>query len=165
MKKLLHLFVIVLVAVSVVGCGSNNNVSVHDDLLNYANVEIQKVVGLEDSVAQSYESVSGNNYTDDPTMLNALENDIIPGSSKLIEAAKNIKPQTKELTDVHDIYISAINDQHDAFKTMVPALEKQNVDGITKANEKLDSAREKTRNYLDELEILADKNGVTFNKD
>lgn len=164
MKKTLLLLVFVIMAVALVACGANTNgdKSVHDDLLNYGNVELKKLTSLETSVGQTYESVSGENYSDDSTMLAALEDKIIPESEELVEAAENLDIESKEVQDVHDIYISATRDQHQSFETMVEALKNQNPDQITEANEKMDSARSKSADYLDELKSLAEENNVNF---
>ena len=166
MKKLLIFFIFIIASVGLIGCGNSNNTksneTVKEDLLNYANVELPKIVGLEDSVANSYESVTGESYTNDEAIISELETKIIPESSKLIESAKNIVPKTQEVKDVHAIYLSAVEEQHSAFNTMTPALKEQNLDKINEANKKLDSARSKTESYLNELQALANKNGVNF---
>ena len=164
MKKIMVFFLFILMSIGIVGCGSNNdgNEAVKEDLLNYANVELQKIVATEETVANSYESVTGTSYTTDENVISALESKIIPESSKLIEAARNIVPKTSEVQDVHAIYLSAVDEQHSAFNTMLPALKEQNLDKIKEANKKLDSARAKTEDYLKELQALATKNDIDF---
>lgn len=142
------------------GCSTN---SVKEDLLNYSNKELPKIVDLENEVVSGYEGVSGDNYTDDITMYNALLNEIIPASKKLIEAAEDITPKTKEVREIHELYISSINHQNSAFVIILSALETQDFEKINSANEKLDLARKENRDFLQQIKELGEKNSVKFN--
>ena len=159
MKKVISAVVISLVCLSFVGCSDN---PIQEDLLNYSNKELTKIVDVENEVIEGFDSVSGDNYTDDETMYYALQNEIIPASLELIEAAERITPSTKEVREIHEIYISSINHQHSAFIILLSALETQDYGQVNAANEKMDLARTESRDFLASLKELGKENDVEF---
>lgn len=148
-----------LLIITISGC-SRNNTEVQDDILNYINVELPKLVELESTVIEGYESVTGDNYTDDETLYNALQNEIIPSSLDLIDAAEEIVPETEDVRVVHEIYLSAINKENSAFTTILSAIENQDYDKVSLANDKLTDARKELRDFNSNLDDLAEDNDI-----
>ena len=68
---------------------------VQEDLLNYINTELPTVADLETEAMQKYESVTGDNYTDDFVLYETLSNEIIPTYRKFVEGLEELKPKTK----------------------------------------------------------------------
>ncbi len=139
---------------------SSSGGRVQEDLIHYLNVELPIIVPIESEVIEIYESVSGENYMDDETMYYVVEDEVIPASLQLIDMAEDIRPNTKEVRRVHEIYISAINEQHAGFTMILQALTTQDGNEVAKANEKLTLARKQMRDYLEEINELADRNNV-----
>lgn len=159
MKKGLIILFVFLITITLYGCGND---VVQEDLLNYINEELPKIVDLESTVIEGYDNVSGNNYTNDEVMYLSIRDEILPASLRLIEAAEDITPETKEVKDIHEIYISAINTQNSAFTTILSALETQDYEKISIANEKLDDSRKKMRDYTSSITELAKEHNVEF---
>lgn len=142
---------------------SDDQIAVQEDLLNYINVELLKIVDIEAIVTEGYDSVSGDNYTDDYTMYNMIEQEVLPASVELVDTAEGIEVSTKEVRDIHELYIEAVNIQHQAFGIILSAIEKQDYELISEANEKLSEARKKMRDYMDSIEALSVEVGVELN--
>ena len=158
MKKVFQgVCVVMILAIS--GCGTNEK---KDDLLNYINNELSKIIDIENAVIVGYDAVSGGNDMDDDEMYEALEKKIIPNSLKLIKLAETIMPKTRELRAIHEIYLEAINTQRQALVMILSVFEKEDSSLVDQANEKLADARKSARDFLLELREYAKKNNVTI---
>lgn len=153
--KLLILLVLSLSILS--GCGKP---SVREDLSNYVNRELPKITGLEDEAVAEYNSVSGENYKNDGIMYDALINTIIPKYKKFIDGLEKINPKTTEVKKVHKLYLDGANEQYKGFVSIKTAIEKQNIELITEANNHLEAGRNGIDSFLRELNDLADKYNV-----
>ena len=150
-KKLMCLSGLFFICV-VVASGCKNKQQT--ELIDYINKEIPPIAKLETKVTNEYEAVSGDNFSNDQVMQDALLNEIIPNSSKLIDTAEAVVIVNKQLRDAHEIYIAAINKQHNAFNLIVNALNTADVEMVSKANILLSEARKGMRNFLSEINNL-----------
>ncbi|MDZ5471331.1 hypothetical protein SM124_06180 [Bacillus sp. 31A1R] len=160
MKKVL--FGLFTCLVILTGCFGN---PVQDDLLNYINEEIQPLADLETKAMDAYDSVTGANYTDDQTTYNTIKDEVVPTYRDFIDKLEAIKPETEEVSKLHEQYIDAANMQHSAFIIILDALEKADTGLITEANDKLAEARKGIRSYQKDLEKLAEENNVEFEEE
>lgn len=125
-----------------------------NDLINYYNKTMPPLAELEVKVTDGYAAVSGDNFTSDQAMYDALVNTIIPKSSELIESAESVIIPNKDIRRVHEIYLTAINKQQKAFQLIATAIEVGDPAKIDEANALLDEARKGTREFLAENENL-----------
>ncbi|BAU28922.1 hypothetical protein DFP93_103231 [Aneurinibacillus soli] len=148
-----------LLALFLVGCGQSE---VSKDLVDYINNKLPELAKVETDAVRDYESVSGKNFKNDEIMYNKLQDSVIPKYRDFVGKLEAIKPATKELQAVHEIYIQAANKQYSAFVQMSDALEKQDAGLLAQANDKLAEGRKGIRQWQTEIEALAKKNNVTF---
>ena len=143
------------------GLSSCSN-EVSDDLLDYINKQLPKVADNESEAVELYESVSGDNYTDDERMYSVIKNDVVPIYKKFIDGLKSISSEikTEEVQKVHQQYIEAASLQYDGFLLILSAIETQDPNQITKANEKLNKGSDLIDEYNSDLEKLCKKNNV-----
>lgn len=161
MKKVI-LFALVLPFVFMLsGCFGD---PVQDDLLNYVNKEMPKAFDLETKAVSAYDDVSGPNYTDDQTMYDALNNEIIPNYKAFVDELDAVKTETDEVRKVHEIYIKGAESQYRAFLKIKSALEQQDANMIEDANNLLSEARQHIRDYQNELNKLAKEHDVKLDK-
>jgi len=141
-------------------CSKSNDVS--DELLLYINEELKSIEETEASIISKYDSVSGKNFTDDDTMFSALGDEIIPAYSEFIESLESISTrlETREVRELHEIYIEGANTQHAGFSMILAALDAQDYGLISKANEKMDKGRSLIRKWQGELKFLCKQNNV-----
>jgi hypothetical protein len=156
MKK----FVVPVVLLVLAGCSN----PIKDDLLAYINTELPKVAAYEADAIAAYESVSGNNYTDDYTMYDTLTETVIPSYRELVSGieAITLRLKTKEVRGLNEKYIEAADSQMNGFIILMNALETQDGSLIVQFNERLDKGRRLTREWQIELQDLCNKNGVKF---
>lgn len=138
--------------------GENELTAAFNDYVN----SVRTLAPEEERLIGIYDSVTGDNYSDDETLYAALTNQIIPGYLAFIDEVEAVMPRNSAIREVHEIYIEAINVQNGAFTLMLSALEQQDYEIITEANEKLTTARGLMRDYMYAVEDLAAEAGVSL---
>lgn len=160
MKKL-GLIIIISITALLSACSS----PAQDEILNYLNEELPGIGEMEAEVINKYDSVTGDNYTDDETLYNALNEEIIPLYSDFIDELESIEIKDKDLRAIHEGYIEAVNQQSGAFNKMITALENQDAALIEEVNEILNQSRKAMRDYQYDLQEFADENDVEITKE
>ena len=147
MKISLELFFILLF---VYGCSD----PVKIDLKNYSN-QIKQISAQEEDALKRWNSVSGDNFVNDGYMYQALDTYIIDNYSQFLEKLNGIKPQTKEIQELNNIYIQAAQKQLNGFKMMRDGLEKHNKDIMKKSYQLLTEGRTEEKNWVKKYEELS----------
>lgn len=154
-----YLFYILILFVPFIFCSCSKRKQ-QRDIINYINVELPKISSLEENSINEYNKVTGQNFAGDTELYNALKTKVIPDYTEFILKLKNIKINTGELMDIHQIYIDASNLQLEAFNLILKAIDNQDPVYITEANKKLDEARSKLTIYRNKLFEIAEKYNV-----
>lgn len=158
MKKLLYLPLLLVL----LKCSPD---PVQQDLLNYINVEMPKVATVETEAITAYESVSGENYQNDSIMYFTMVETVLPKYQEFYTTLESIKPATEEVASLHKEYIHAAADQLEAFKLIIEAIEKQDAQIITRANEDLAEGRALLKMWRADLDSACLKHNVVFNSE
>ena len=137
---------------------------VEEDLLRYINESLPPIFKQESEAIALYDSVSGPNYIDDETMYNKLIDEVIPKYRVFINNLELVEIETEELTEIHEIFIEAVNIQNSAFVTILKAIEEQDLEIMNEANAKLTEARAMIRDYQNKLDAFAEENNVIIKK-
>lgn len=161
--------VLLLLAISLTGCtiqvnvpdnysgGSSNTSQQSGDVSSDAFAEYQAQIvalaGEEESIIARYDSISGENYTDDLTMYTELVA-MTPDVRDFIAKIEEIMPSDPELARLHGIYVDAWNAQYAGFTMTIDALEKQDYGIIAEANELLSEGRSLMRQYIEGVSAL-----------
>jgi len=160
LKKIAFGFMCLLVLL-LAACGTTEE---QDHLVNYINDGVKPLAPLEAEAVRAYEGATGDNYTDDETLYNKLDKEVIPKYSKLVKKVKAIKVNDPEIKKIHQIYIDSAEKQYSAFEMFIEALEKQDAEIVTAANKKLAEGKEVMDQYNKELKALADERKVDLKK-
>lgn len=155
MKKIIYLISFAVL----IACGANQT---QQDLINYINVEMAKVKDLESTALQAYASVSGENYENDSIMYTVINETVLPTYQEFYNTLSSIKPATEEVATLHREYVRAASDQLEAFSLILEAIEKQDVQIITQANEDLSKARALITLWREDLDSACVKHNVVF---
>ncbi|MBU9712692.1 hypothetical protein [Evansella tamaricis] len=139
-------------------CGED---PVQEDILTYMD-ELEPLITLEEQIVYEFESVTGVNSVDDWTTYIHIEDVVIPLYLDFIDRLEEITPATREVRDIHEIYIEGSNLQYNAFLKILSAIEYGSYDMIGESNQMLAEARALMRNYVSEFGHLADEHGVEF---
>lgn len=129
------------------------------EFTNYID-EIILLAPEEDRIIGLYDSVTGLNYTNDEVLYYTLLDDVIPSYRQFTVEIESIMPKNQRIRDLHELYIEAANTQYNAFTLMISAIENQDMDTMTQANQGLDQARSLLRDWLYEVEAISTETGV-----
>ncbi|TVY00621.1 hypothetical protein [Cohnella terricola] len=159
MRKMIFPFIIAFVFLT--ACGVD---PVKDDLLNYLNHNLQPLGDEETRLTKAYSDVTGENYSSDEETYEAFVNDIVPGYQKFVFKLEEIRPETQEVRDLHEIYILGANTQLSAMTQMQLAFENDDANLIPAANDKLAEGRKYIRDFQNRLDEVAKKHNVKITK-
>lgn len=154
--------VLLVLSLFLVACGND---PVQQDLMTYVNTDMQKIDRMESVATEAYASVSGENYSSDKIMYNVMTTKVIPNYTEFLQKLKAVKPKTKEVQDVHSLWVQGAELQMKGFSMIVTALEKQDADLIQQANGILTTGGEKIVEFRTKLNELAKVHQVTITKD
>jgi hypothetical protein len=157
MKKSLFFLLLTVISLLIVGCFSD---PVKEDLEDYVNNGVLPLMSDEEEILALYDSVTGNNYTNDFILYETIQEEIIPKYRRFIDNIEAIRPTTPEVRKIHEIYIHASNEQFNAMVMILDAIDYQDHGLLKDANEKLHEARTLLRNFQYELDDLLDKHNL-----
>ncbi|MGG4490401.1 hypothetical protein [Metabacillus idriensis] len=163
MKKLLCVCLFIFLFL-LSGCSGSED-PVQEELLSYVNEILPEVTEKETAAISAYDSVSGENYTNDEVMYSVMVDEVSPTYNSFIADLEEVQVESEKLKALHENYIEAVNIQHSAFILIISGLEEQDRGKIIEANEKLATARKMIREFSDELETLAEEHDVTLEKE
>lgn len=129
--------IVILSIGSMTGCSEESSVvedQISEDLDNYLEYISQQVEKQEEVVTSSYRSVTNENYTDAENMYKELTETTLPETEILLKKLKNINPETEEVNQLHKILVTGWENQYEAFKLFVEAIEKKDQDLIEEGN-------------------------------
>ncbi len=162
MKKALSLsLAVLLVLFSLAGCADTEK---QDAIVNYINNDLAKLGEAEAAFMESYASVSGDNYTDDATMLAEFSENTVILARKLSDLATEMSGEITDtdVLNVHKIYMNGSSKFLSALTTMIAALENQDYEKMTAANESINEANNLMLEYSTAVKALAEENGVVL---
>jgi murein tripeptide amidase MpaA len=131
-------------------------------IIDYINKDIKKVSDLETEAYQSLSSVSGENFTDDNTMLAEIDNKALPAYEHAVKEAKNLKPKIKELEAPTQQIVKTTETFLEALRLQKEALEKQDKQLMEEANKKMLEHQSLLEKYHAEMGKLAKKYDVDY---
>lgn len=151
MKISINSFVIILLLL----CGCSNPVKM--DIRNYST-QIKYLMDDEANVLKRWNSVSGSSYVNDGYMYQALDTYIINNYDDFVTKLEKIQPQTKEVQDLHAMYVQGAEKQLEAFKLMKDGLEKKNKDVMNNAYKIMTDGRNIEKQWATKYEEMAQSN-------
>ncbi len=161
--KILHPFSQILVIVIIVSLSACTT-PLQKELLKYTNEDWPEAAKLENKAMDSYYSVSGENYTDDLTMYNAISKEVLPRYKVFIEKLESISENLKEeeVIKLNKACIKIAYQQYEGFETIVEALEQQDPDKIQEAKAILSKAEAEKNKWQKDYEKLCEENNITL---
>ena len=162
-KKATRYGVLLIVVLALFGCGNSD--TAQDELIDYINNQFPKFEKLESEVVDTYDSVTGDNYTNDVVLYRVLSETIIPKCRKLVDILQNVSTvfNNPEIIELHSIVIDAYDTLFNGFVLSQIAIEKKDSEIAAKANDKFNLARQLQQKWLVRLNELKKKYNVVTN--
>lgn len=156
MKKIVSL--IVMLTLLVLGCTS----SVKTELLDYVNYKLPSVSKLEEEALSKYENMISNTSLSYDEMYSLIEKDIIPKYKEFINELDKINLETKEMKEIHNIYIKGSKTQLEAFTLISNGLLNKDNTFIDKANTYIEDTKDYMTKFHYEIKSLANTLKVRY---
>ena len=158
------IYSVILVVIVLFSYRSFVNNKASQELMDYVNSDVTRLAQIETEIINSYNSVSGVNYTDDSAFYDEIKNVALPAAKRLTSEANSVynKLSSEEIKKAHSIYLNACNVYYEALEGMLEGVEKQDVTTIRKASEKLEQISELATDYQNAIKQLAEKYGLEW---
>jgi len=161
-----YLKIAILIALSgfllwggLIGCGSEEDEEaepVVKDLQNYLYY-FEQIAENERDIAASFESVTGEKYTDDETMHQELVENTLPKTEALLDDLRLMEFATPEVQQLHESYISGWENQKEGFQLYIEAVEEQDQNITEQGNQSLDKGSQKIEQVIQELNQMMEE--------
>ncbi|MCZ0702851.1 hypothetical protein J2T56_002738 [Natronobacillus azotifigens] len=160
MMKKRFLFLSLTILFIITACSN----PVADELEVYINEELSSLADLEEEAIYEYNSVTGENFTDDADMFYHIQDVVLPLYEEFVSQLESITLESSEIRDVHEIYVKAANTQSNGLLKTLFALEYQDHDMMLEANDMLSEGRAGIREFHGELEALLNNHNLDYEK-
>jgi len=142
---------------SLVGCA---NQRIASDLKTYVNDGILSVADLEARALADYAAVVGSNYTSDLAVYQALRYQVVPQYESFLLALKDMAPHTREVIQLHALYVRGAETMLHGFEIKLRGLENGNVALIMEGNAAIEKGRVQTERWRARIDTLFKKYAV-----
>lgn len=158
MKKVVKVMVAAFMMVlCMTGCGEDQ-----DEFVDYVNNSRPEIIQLEKKAKDSYSAYSDSVAEDVQAALEGLKTETVDLTKQAVDKATEVeqKLEGEQLKKVHGMYVSALKDFQSGLDQMIQALENEDSDQVTQANEAINKASDEITKYIEEVTKLADELGV-----
>lgn len=115
--------------------------------------QIQALAGQESDILARYDSVTGENYTDDATMFNTLM-ELLPDIQSFIAKLEAVRPTDSKLAEIHKTCVEGWNLQSKGMTLAAAALQEQDLSKMAEANDFLSQGRSLLSSFAQEIADL-----------
>jgi Tfp pilus assembly protein PilP len=150
MRTSIKLFFVLLLL-----CGCSNPVKM--DVKNYSS-QIRFLSQDEADILKRWNSVSGANFVNDGYMYQALDNYIVDNYDQFVTKLEKIQPLTKQVQDLHALYVKGAEKQLEAFKLMKEGVGKKDKNIMNNAYKIMTDGRDIEKQWAAKYEELVKAN-------
>jgi hypothetical protein len=133
-----------------------------NEVAEYINQGILSIAELETKSLERYASVTGENYTTNQKLYEALKDFVIPTYSRYVENLRNITSEIEDIRRVHGIYIRGAESILEGFKTKMLGIENNDEGIIIQGNKKIEQGSLEIQKWRAELDKLRIEQGVAM---
>jgi hypothetical protein len=133
-----------------------------DVIIAFIQEDIHKISELETVAFNSLVSVSGENYTDDPTMLAVIKQDVLPAYKEAVSEAEKLEAPIPELEQPTEQIKMTTKAFLESVELQKEALEKQDIQVMEEANQKMLEYQGMLEEYHGMMKVIADEYEITY---
>lgn len=166
MKEKIYLAVIILaLACASFGCGNKDNADnvLQEDITTFVNESLPSISEERNNAISIYNSYFASEDTDVSQFLTDLQDNAIPDMEEYIYNLNAVETQTDEVAALKELYVQSVQAEYDAMKLVASAIEDENEEYLTQADELIDEASSLMSQYDSQLKSLAADNNISIN--
>ncbi|MDD6401650.1 MAG: hypothetical protein PUG10_08600 [Lachnospiraceae bacterium] len=170
-KKIIAITMMLSMAAALCSCGKEQSQEttttenlVKKDVIEFVSTELPSIKAKRDSAIGIYNSYFANDNADVDAFVVSLKNDAIPGMEQYLQDLNAIETETDDVTQLKALYAQSAQRQYDAMKMVLSALEGDNADYLTQAENLVSESNELMKQYNDMLNSVASENGIIIKK-
>lgn len=133
--------------------------AVQDDIVSFVNDSLPAIESQRESAVGIYNSYFVDETPELETFLNALTNQAIPQMEDYIVALTAIDTKSTETSELKSLYIQSAQKQHDAMQMVATAIENENPEYLSQANDLIREAD----NYITQFETKLSQIATQYN--
>ncbi|MCT4661570.1 MAG: hypothetical protein N4A40_06870 [Tissierellales bacterium] len=155
-KNIFFCFFISISMILMTGCENE----VKSDFKHFLNVDLLKISEFESDAINEFNQITLQEEDTDAyyqKMYSLLSTSTLPTYETFVKELSDIKPETNDVRQLHQIYLRGAQKQLEAFKLFKQGIEEKNEYKITEANQLLAEAKTYMNTYLTEAVKLADE--------
>ena len=130
------------------------------ELATYVNREILRIAELEQKALYHYASVTGENFTSVPAVVEALRERVIPLYGRFHDMLMRIRPETDEVRRIHRLFLVGSTHLLRGFEDKLIGLETGEERVVRQANRMIELGREETELWRRELMASMKEHGL-----
>ena len=170
-KKIIAITMMLSMSAALCSCGKEQSQEttttenlVKKDVIEFVSTELPSIKAKRDSAIGIYNSYFANDNADVDAFVVSLKNDAIPGMEQYLKDLNAIETETDDVTQLKALYAQSAQRQYDAMKMVLSALEGDNADYLTQAENLVSESNELMKQYNDMLNSVASENGIIIKK-
>lgn len=153
------------------GCGSDgevnteeaDNTAVKNEFVQFIGTDIPEAEKTETEVMTKYNSYfTEGESVDSDALLTDLTDNLIPKYSEFLASVDAIEVSTDEVKNLKTLYYDAMDTQYQALQKVQTALQNEDKDVQTEAQQLLSDAKTKYTAYNDAVYALAQQENITL---
>ena len=141
------------------GCNSD---PVKKDIISYSETVIPIINNFDDVIGKKLDEIGKEK--DKNLFMKKTKGELLPILKDFREKVVAVKPASKELQDVHKLYIDMVSTTENGMMLLVESLEKQDQSIYKTAMEKINAGQAMENQYKAAFKDLANKHGVVLDK-
>lgn len=165
-KKLYILTLSVAIACTLFGCGkkkeeATDTVDVKADVVEFVNTELPPVKANADQAVGIYNAYFAATEREDLATFKAqLQDTAIPTLETAIVDLNAIEVATDEVKELKALYLQGLQQEFEAMKMVVSAIDSENLDYLTQADTMIKDADASMTSYKNKLNEIATQQGI-----
>lgn len=140
------------------GCGSSDLVA--DDLARFMNTDMTEINAKCDAMTK--EAGRWNSLGSDGEFIASIADVMLPNVNASIELLEEISPQTEEVKDLKEKYMSVLLKYRGGFETMLEGFRSRDEELIASGSDKVKQGNSLLDSYNASLAALAAENDLSF---
>lgn len=160
MKKKCLMFLMILCAMILVGCGTEDQVKL--DVYQYLNADVKPITSMHNEAIAAYNAFMEKEDGDPEQLISNLSDTVIPAMKQVEQSLGKLSYASDEVNTYVTEYQSIVGQEIVALETVVSAVQNKSEEELAEANTKISDAMQAMEKYQTGIRTFAASYGLTL---